>query len=124
MKLTIRDLLWLILVCAIALAWLQSDRRRVAELHEQAASRNTTIEDWKSSIAESLLRFKTAAIDPIRDENPVVQDLPIPDRKNRYLQAHYEMMAHLRHMGAVPPPNATAAQIQAATSPANPPTAP
>jgi hypothetical protein len=32
MKLTIRDLLWLILVCAVALSWRSSDGERVAEL--------------------------------------------------------------------------------------------
>jgi hypothetical protein len=43
MKFTLRDLLWLILVCAGALSWGVSDRKREAELrstvdrHKQAA---------------------------------------------------------------------------------------
>jgi len=65
MKLTIRDLLWLILVAAVAFGWLQSDRRRAAEISDAWRLLN----EWKATTADLLVRsgatvFQTEALTP------------------------------------------------------------
>jgi hypothetical protein len=64
MKLAIRDLLWLTLVAAIALAWYRSDQQRAAQLREAQARQNKMIDEWKQQTAELLRRYKAASIDP------------------------------------------------------------
>ena len=96
MKLTIRDLLWLTLVVAIGLAWFRAERRRVFELHEANTRRIAAVEEWKATIADSLNRYKTVAIDPIYKEQNFVVGKPISDDELRYWRAHNEMMAQLR----------------------------
>jgi hypothetical protein len=65
MKVTIRDLLWLILVVAVALGWLQSDRRRAAQVSEI----RQLLDEWKTTTVDLLMRsgaavFPTESIDP------------------------------------------------------------
>jgi hypothetical protein len=100
MKLSIRDLLWLTLVVAVALAWYRAERSRVVEVREANARRIVAVEEWKSNIAESIVRFKEVVIDPIQEENKLVVGQPISADKLKYLQAHNEIMGHLRMVGA------------------------
>jgi hypothetical protein len=64
MKVTIRDLLWLILVFAVAFGWLQSDRRRAAEVSDI----RQLLDEWKTTTVDLLLRsgaavFPTESVD-------------------------------------------------------------
>lgn len=64
-RLTIRDLLWLTLVAAVAFGWLQSDRCRTVQIAEYSQLLN----EWKDLTANLLIRsgaavYKTENIDP------------------------------------------------------------
>jgi hypothetical protein len=64
MKVTIRDLLWVILVFAVAFGWLQSDRRRAAEVSEM----RQLLDEWKTTTVDLLMRsgvavFPTESVD-------------------------------------------------------------
>ena len=63
MKLTLRDLLWLILAAAIALSWWQSDRKRAAELRTAIESHHRQLDKFRMETAETLNRYRQAAFD-------------------------------------------------------------
>jgi multidrug efflux pump subunit AcrA (membrane-fusion protein) len=95
MRLTIRDLLWLILVAAIALASYRADRQRAAELQAAGAQ----FEKWRVEIqtetAETLRKNRVAALNPgayqdwlkhtneerVKARQALVQQLGIDDEK-------------------------------------------
>jgi hypothetical protein len=58
MKLTIRDLLWLVLVAAVSFGWLQSDRRRVSQIDDAAR----LLDEWKTLTADLLVRSGAAVV--------------------------------------------------------------
>jgi hypothetical protein len=64
MRLTLRDLLWLMLAAAIAFAWYRADRQRAAELQATRAQ----FEKWRAEIqtetAETLRKNRVAALNP------------------------------------------------------------
>lgn len=62
MKLTIRDLMWLVLVAAVAFGWLQSYRRQAGELDDARLRASEC-----RSAAADVLR-KTGVIDTLQNE--------------------------------------------------------
>jgi|tagenome__1003787_1003787.scaffolds.fasta_scaffold17784436_1 hypothetical protein len=65
MKVTLRDLLWLILVCGVALAWFNSDRRRDAEVRSIIDRHYKWQDEWKAETAETVETYRKAALDPV-----------------------------------------------------------
>jgi hypothetical protein len=63
MKLTLRDLLWLVLVVAVAFGWLHSDRRRAAELQSTVDRHNKYLDQWRADTDETLKSYRKAAFD-------------------------------------------------------------
>ena len=64
MKLTIRDLLWLTLVAAVAFAWFNSDRKRVAEQQAAQAKFEKWRTEWTADTNEILRLNRIAALNP------------------------------------------------------------
>jgi hypothetical protein len=117
MKLTIRDLLWLTLVVAVALAWFRAERRRTIELQEANARRLAAIEEWKAGIAASLSRYKEAAIDPIYNAKGYATGNQLSNEDLSYLRTHYELLWQIRNVGPDPLNSAPPAPINAAPPP-------
>jgi hypothetical protein len=65
MKFTLRDLLWLTLVLALALSWFNSDRRRDAELRATTDRHNKWLDEWKAETSETIEGYRKAALDPL-----------------------------------------------------------
>ena len=60
MKVTLRDLLWLILVTAVALSWFHSNRKQDAELRATIDTHNKVVASWKAETAEIIERYQKA----------------------------------------------------------------
>jgi hypothetical protein len=106
MKVTTRDLLWLTLVVATLLAWYRADKARVAELRLAEARHDGLLREWKSEIAQVLVRYKEAgAKSPMAvwkaEHNEIPNELYPDVRRHDY--ATGELEAHIRAVGATPP---------------------
>ena len=64
MKLTIRDLLWLALVAAVVFAWINSDRKRAAELQDVQLRFEKWRAEWAAETNETLRLNRIAALNP------------------------------------------------------------
>jgi hypothetical protein len=65
MKFTLRDLLWLTLVLAVALSWFNSDRRRDAELRATTDRHNKWLDEWRAETSKTIEGYRKAALDPV-----------------------------------------------------------
>jgi hypothetical protein len=65
MKFTVRDLLWLTLVAAVAFSWFYSDRKRSAELQSTIQRHNKWLDEWKAETAEIIEGYRKAAMAPV-----------------------------------------------------------
>jgi hypothetical protein len=88
MKFTLRDLLWLTLVLAVAFAWFNSDRRRDAEIRSEIDRHYKWQDEWKAETAETIETYRKAALDPVTYREFVY-------RRNQEI-------AKARHSSAVP----------------------
>src|SRR5437764_12737918 len=65
MKFTLRDLLWLVLVLSVAFSWFSASRKQEAELRSTIDRHNRLLEAWKAETAETIERYRQAALDPV-----------------------------------------------------------
>jgi hypothetical protein len=65
LRFSIRDVLWLTLVLAVALAWFNSDRNRESELRATVDRHNKWLDEWKLETAETIEGYRKAALDPV-----------------------------------------------------------
>ena len=63
MEFTLRDLLWLVLVAALASSWLHSDRQRIAETQAVKDRYDEWLEQFRAETDETLKRYRQAAFD-------------------------------------------------------------
>ena len=77
MKFVLRDLLWLVLVLAVAFSWFHSNRKQRDELQAIIDQQNKLIEAWKVETAETIERYRQAALDPVAYQ----KGLPLPDQE-------------------------------------------
>jgi hypothetical protein len=78
-RFTIRDVLWLILVAAVAFSWFRSDRKHQAELEAAIDRQNKLLEAWKTETADTIERYREAALDPVAYQDELA-------RRNKHVQ--------------------------------------
>jgi hypothetical protein len=88
MKFMLRDLLWLTLVLCVAFSWLHSSRKQRNEYQSIIDTHNKVQEAWKAETAETIERYRQAALDPAAYQKA----LPIRDQEMspEQLERHFE----------------------------------